>query len=417
MTQKDNNLSHQFRELQQEIDPDREEGLSVASPRKEPVFTGFEEEEEDGYEEPDRDTDYASSYREENLEEDDFDDHLLDEQDDTAADDDSDWREAQPTQHWDETDAETGDDVWDEPLAAAIPGDNDSETSRTGPPDSTAGLPPILADADGRELDAAEEWDEDDFYDDEEADTLQRLPLGLIVVAIVALLLLAAGGYGVMQQRSATQAEIRELQAALAIAANPTEVTASRDALRDAEASNVELAAAVEALTLQNRQLTDTVAGLESQLEVQQLAASGETDTSPAEQPAEPALKPVAAVTPEPAAPAPATPALDIAQPITPQPATPQPSAPQPATPPSSGPGDKPWFVNFGSYSQRSAADNWAAKLQPQVGKVVVTGAEKDGRTFYRVRVVELPDKQAAEKVARALESEYGLSKLWVGKP
>ena len=112
----------------------------------------------------------------------------------------------------------------------------------------------------------------------------------------------------------------------------------------------------------------------------------------------------------------PGAPSSDAA-PAAPQPATPQPAAPQPATPPSSGPGDKPWFVNFGSYSQRSAADNWAAKLQPQVGKVVVTGAEKDGRTFYRVRVVELPDKQAAEKVARALESEYGLSKLWVGKP
>ena len=238
----------------------------------------------------------------------------------------------------------------------------------------------------------------------------------------MALLLLAAGGYGVMQQRSAKQAEIRELQAALAIAANPTEVTASRDALRDAEARNVELVAAVETLTLQNRQLTDTVAGLESQLEVQQLAAAGETDTPPAAQPAEPAVKPVAAVTPKPIAPAPATPQPATPQPAAPQPATPQPAAPQPAapqpaTPPTGGVGDNPWFVNFGSYSQRSAADNWAAKLQPQVGKVVVNSAEKDGRTFYRVRVVELPNRQAAEKVARALESEYGLSKLWVGKP
>ena len=136
---------------------------------------------------------------------------------------------------------------------------------------------------------------------------------------------------------------------------------------------------------------------MESQLEVQQLAAASEIDTPPAEQPAEPAVKPVAAVTPKPVAPAPA--------------------APQPATAAAGGIGDNPWFVNFGSYSQRSAADSWAAKLQPQVGTVVVTGAEKDGRTFYRVRVVELPDKQAAEKVARALESEYGLSKLWVGKP
>ena len=185
------------------------------------------------------------------------------------------------------------------------------------------------------------------------------------------------------------------------------------DALRDAQARNVELTAAVEMLTLQNRRLSDTVAGLESQLEVQQLAAAGEAATPPSAQTAEPAAEPVAAVSPKPIAPNPAPAAT---QPIITQPAAPQPATPQPAAPPA-GSGDNPWFVNFGSYSQRSAADSWAAKLQPEVGKVVVNSADKDGRTFYRVRVVELPDRQAAEKVARTLESEYGLSKLWVGKP
>jgi len=406
MTQKDNNLSHQFRDHQQENDPDGDDSISSAKPRKEPVFTGFDEEEEGSYEEPDRDTDYASSYHEENLEEDDFDDSLLDEQGDSIADGESDWQEVQPAHSWDEPDEETGDDndeLWDQPLPAAIPQDNDREASLNEAPDAPTSRHPVIADDEDSELDEVEDWDDDELYEDDEDSSLQRLPLGLIAVAIVALLLLAAGGYGVIQQRSATQVEIRALQAALATAANPAEVTAGRDALRDVQARNAELTAAVETLSLENRRLTDTVAGLESQLEVQQLAATRETDTPPAPEPAQPAAEPVEPVT---------------AIPATPQPAAPQPAAPQPAAPRAdNGTGENPWFVNFGSYSQRSAADSWAAKLQPKVGKVVVNSAEKEGRTFYRVRVVELPNRQAAEKIARALESEYGLSKLWVGKP
>ena len=47
--------------------------------RREPFFSGFEE--EDNYEEPDRDTDYASSYHEESLEDDEFDESPQDEDD------------------------------------------------------------------------------------------------------------------------------------------------------------------------------------------------------------------------------------------------------------------------------------------------------------------------------------------------
>ncbi len=74
------------------------------------------------------------------------------------------------------------------------------------------------------------------------------------------------------------------------------------------------------------------------------------------------------------------------------------------------------WFVNFGSYSQRAAADSWAARLKPDSGRAVVTTGSRDGKTFYRVRVIELADRATADRVARQLESEYGLSKLWVGK-
>ena len=196
------------------------------------------------------------------------------------------------------------------------------------------------------------------------------------------MLLLAAGGYGVSQQRSATQEEIRHLQAELATAGNPADLTASRLALQGTQQRNTELLAAVDSLTLENRRLSDTVAGLESQLQVQQAAA---------------AKKAAAPVAPKPVAAKPAA-----------KPATTKPSA---ATS-----GTDSWFVNFSSYGQRAAAESWAAKLQPKAGKVVVTTGNKGSTIFYRVRVIELYSQESAQGIARQLENEYGLSKLWVGK-
>ena len=40
----------------------------------------------------------------------------------------------------------------------------------------------------------------------------------------------------------------------------------------------------------------------------------------------------------------------------------------------------------------------------------------KDDRTYYRVRVVGLGGKSAAELVARQLEAEMQVSRLWVGQ-
>ena len=74
------------------------------------------------------------------------------------------------------------------------------------------------------------------------------------------------------------------------------------------------------------------------------------------------------------------------------------------------------WFVNFGSYGQRAIAQRWADQLQPGAGRVVVSDVARDGGTLYRVRVVGLADRSAAEGVARKLESSHGLAKLWVGQ-
>ena len=73
------------------------------------------------------------------------------------------------------------------------------------------------------------------------------------------------------------------------------------------------------------------------------------------------------------------------------------------------------WFVNFSSYSQRSVAENWAKKLKPSAGKAIVASSTRDGKTFYRVRIIGLNDRAAARKVAGELESAYNLPPLWVG--
>jgi cell division septation protein DedD len=137
----------------------------------------------------------------------------------------------------------------------------------------------------------------------------------------------------------------------------------------------------MESLRLENQRLLDTVAGLEAQLEAQQeaLAKPAPPPPKPTTAPAEPKSAPIAGTSAG-----------------------------------SEAPGS--WFVNFGSYSQRGMADSWAARLKPDTGRAVVTTGSRDGKTFYRVRVIELADRATADRVARQLESEYGLSKLWVGK-
>jgi cell division septation protein DedD len=322
-------------EQQLGFDSDSSSNTTPQQPRKEPVFSGFDEEDE--YEEPDRDTDFAAGYREEEAED-------------------------YPEEEFDD-----GPDEHEEELTATALMDSDGES--------------LEEDWDDPADEDREEWQ--DEYQDEYEEQSTQWPLGLIAVAVLALVLLGAGGYGVIQQRAADQEEIRALRAQLATAASPAEVNVSNDALLDAKQRNVELSMALESMKLENRRLTDTVAGLEAQLEAQQKALS------------RPAPKPAAVAKPSPA------------------PAKP---APAPASKPTAAPAGGDWFVNFGSYSQRELAESWAAKLKPSAGRSTVTTASKDGRTFYRVRVVDLDSQETADRIARQLESQHGLSKLWVGK-
>ncbi|MEZ5570596.1 MAG: SPOR domain-containing protein [Halioglobus sp.] len=333
--------------------------------RRDPSFSDFVEPHDDGYEEPDRDTDIDSGYPTDSVEEEEFDDEFPDEVDDDP---------------FIEEDAET------------------------------------LYDADPSDTEQEDAWLEKELgFEKEEETEHQNWPLGLIAVAFVALALLAAGGYGVMQQRAATEEELRELRAALATAASPEEVRTSRGALEVLQVSYDKLAAEAETLSLENRRLADTVAGLEAQLSAQQSTMT--KSISAAKKPESPT--PANDTTPD----APiqsATSSVEPAKPVTAEPAAPKPApakaASKPAATQTIAATSGPWFVNFGSYAMRNMADTWAARLHPSAGKVIIAPNTKDGKTLYRVRVVGLASRDSAKEVARKLEAEQRVSELWVGK-
>ena len=256
----------------------------------------------------------------------------------------------------------------------------------------------------------SDEWDEDPAQQ-QDPGFFESWPVGLIAVAVVALLLLAGGGYGVMQQRAEMREEVRELRAQLATAARPEQVTNSRDAQRELTEQNTRLQQQLENLTLENRQLADTVAGLEKQLDAQRQAAIKleEARAAARRQAATGARAPAPAAEPAPAA----APAAALAAALAPKPAGKTAAAPAAAASTAGSTGN--WFVNFGSYSQQAVATDWATRLEPSYGKVIVAPASANGKTVYRVRVVDLPSKAEAERISTRLQQEYQLPTLWVG--
>ena len=223
------------------------------------------------------------------------------------------------------------------------------------------------------------------------------LPFGMIAVATLALILIGAGGYGAIQQRGAMRAEIRELHARLASTLTPAEVAAERERRRQIELENETLRSEREALQVENAALGERLSRLQAplaQLPVNNQEAAAAKANAQREAVAREAEPQLARRQREEAA------------------------GSRSAANTSAPAG--PWFVNFGSYAQREIADRWAGRLTVGEGKVAVqrveTSGNTSGNTLYRVRVVDLATRDAAEQVAMALEREHALPKLWVGR-
>jgi cell division septation protein DedD len=382
------------------FDVDDTDKTPAGGKRVEPVFSDFDEDEV--YEEPDRDTDYASAYEEDEIDEEEYDELELDQ---VLATPEAKWQQSATGRQW--NDPESGDYIEDQetvqqPEPTEPGADEDKNRQHLEHLETQPDAPRGLEDDEGNWEDEEDYVREYDDYSDGDDGGMHNWPVGLIAVALVALLLLAAGGYGVIQQRWAMEEEILELQAALATSAAPADVAASRQALQEMERRSAEQAAALDSLTRENNRLADIVAGLESQLEAQQEAATAAVTPEAAAPPVAPKR-----AAPEPAAPAPKPAATKVAAPEV------APTTPAASSVAAGSPG---WFVNFSSYNQQAVARNWANRLKPGAGKVVVTTATKGGETFYRVRVVGLASRDEAETVSRQLQDKYGVPKLWVGK-
>jgi cell division protein FtsN len=229
--------------------------------------------------------------------------------------------------------------------------------------------------------DPEDEW-QDDELDSQDENYSQPWPLGLFAAGIIALLLLAAGGYGVMEQRLETQKEVRLLRAKLATTTSNTEVAESRQSQRNLQIHNEELEAKVEVLQSQ-------VAALHEEISRQDSAVPRQS-----------------------ADPVPPPPAPKVIKPAKPAAVNKAPAETKTSAPVAQG----GWFVNFGSYKSKATADSWASKLSVDAGRVAVVSGDKKGTLYYRVRVLDLPNKAIAGKIALQLEQTHHLSPRWVGK-
>ena len=221
--------------------------------------------------------------------------------------------------------------------------------------------------------------DEDDLSD---SDMAESRPMWPTAVGLVAILLLAIGGWGLYEERSTLQTRIVDLENSQARArASATIDPATLSAL---ETDNAALKLQLEGL------YRDYEIAMAEITALQELAESAETAAK--------------------------SDSLDMAayQETDADGSVFEEASGAPQISPGAQ-GD--WFVNIGAYSTPASARNWLAKLE-SAGYNAVTQqvVMDDGRVLHRVRILGFGDESAAQAAALALESEFGVSQLWIGQ-
>ncbi|MBL4782147.1 MAG: SPOR domain-containing protein [Porticoccaceae bacterium] len=74
------------------------------------------------------------------------------------------------------------------------------------------------------------------------------------------------------------------------------------------------------------------------------------------------------------------------------------------------------WFINIASFSDRSAANNSYAKVLKIADKASIKPLTINGKTLYRIRAEGYSSQQAAEGAAQVLQTQLGLSGLWISR-
>jgi cell division septation protein DedD len=278
------------------------------------------------------------------------------------------------TDESDEDELEDDDDDW------AEEDDESAESDESDDPDDSDDLEDSdeLEDQDDSDLSDGPD-DEDDLVDSEMAESRPMWPTA---VGLIAIVLLAIGGWGLYEERSTLQARIVELENSQAKArASATIDPATLSALEtDNAALKLQLEGLYRDYEVAMAEITSLQALAESAATADNSDNSDMTDYEEAD--ADGSMAEDASGAPE----------------------------VSPATP-----GD--WFVNIGAYSTPASAENWLARLE-SAGYNAVTQQVviDDGRVLHRVRVVGFGSKAAAQTVAQALESEFGVTELWVGQ-
>ena len=74
------------------------------------------------------------------------------------------------------------------------------------------------------------------------------------------------------------------------------------------------------------------------------------------------------------------------------------------------------WFINIASFSDASAASNIHEKVLKIADTASIKPITVNGKTLYRIRAEGYDSREGAEREAQALQTQLGLSGLWVSR-